>query len=789
MIKQKRSYAHIDNEGGSSNNSEDESSFKRQRNNSHSSNRSYASMNDDYDNDNIINGSPNSSVEMRIPYCLLLPNRAIGYVIGKSGSNVREIEKMCGAIIKCQKEFDVSVYPPPSEKILTIFGKKENKKKALELVLGKSKTVMDFQEEDGKESIVIIVPTRSIPIIIGQKGSKISALSEQSACEINVHKDDVPGIKDKAIFIKSKKISKIIDCIGIIYDLLEDIVENGILNISEFPGVPKNGNINSNNSNNSNNNNVLMNAPNGGHGNCNMSSVGPVGGVSTVGAIGGHQRGIGNNSGSSHNIVHNSSKYSSMKKNDNSFENFHMEEYDNFSVPREKNLLLHKLGKEVSSCVIRFVLDVETTAWIIGKAGCHIKEIRTITGAGAVIVDAPNNIENVQTCDRILTLSGSAENKYNALKLIVRQMEEREKNINNSMRMLVPGKAASFLIGRKGSIIKYITEQSGSQIQVAKNKESENEKLVLISGSPESKILASILVLQKLEEYDNPAIAREGLLIPLNDVYYNGNASKHTSMKKGGQPPTKGMHTGNAIRGATHKNSMHNDRYFASSSVPNHGQGHSGQNGHHSLSDHSGHSGHNGLHGPSGHSGHHNISDQNGHHSLGDHDNHNNMNDHHGAMDDGLDSSGFANYHYENDPPHQNLGNSSHGGGGGMSGISNNPMKNPNDMKDKVEKMFLHQIYKSFPISSLPKILSVKQPYTIELNMPDVYLETFDAQNKNGKSLIEEIIEKSGCNISICTDSNDSSSYTFNLSITGSPLSNSLAILMIQAKIFQFDWF
>ncbi|CAD2083655.1 RNA-binding protein, putative [Plasmodium vinckei brucechwatti] len=731
MIKQKRSYSHMENDEGkdASNISDDEVSFKRQRNNSHSSNMTYGSMNDEFENGDGSNKLNGGNMEMLIPYCLLLPNRAIGYVIGKSGNNVREIEKACGAIIKCQKEFDIPVYPPPSEKILTISGKKENKKKALELVLNKSKTVMDFQEEDGKESIVIIVPTRSIPIIIGQKGSKISSLSERSACEINVHKEDVPGIKDKAIFIKSNKIIKIIDCISIIYDLLEEVAENGILEISEFPGVSKNFTSPSNMG--------LCgppptNAPSSFHENSTANSVSGVSNhyndTHSMNSGTNQYRGSRNNNMNynNNNMGNNGQKFSMKNKDNNYYDNYsthNMDDYDNFSVPREKNLLLHKFGKESSSCVVRFVLDVETTAWIIGKAGCHIKEIRTITGAGAVIVDAPDNIENVKTCDRILTLSGSAENKYNALKLIVKQMEEREKNINNSMRMLVPGKAASFLIGRKGSIIKYITEQSGSQIQVAKNKESENEKLVLISGSPESKILASVLILQKLEEYDNPAIAREGLLIPLNDLYYSNN--KNSNMKKNNNSSILGSGGGpsrmmqNNVRGSMNNNSGgNNNRYYNSAINNNSG---------------------------------------------------NNMNSHMDNMNN--DDNNSSNYRYDNNK--NNMNN----------------IKNKTDAKEQIENIFLNEIYKSIPITSLPKILSVKQPYTIELNMPDVYLETFDSQNKDGKSLIEEITDKTGCNISVCTDSNDSSSYTFNVSLTGSPLANSLAILMIQSKIFQFDWF
>ncbi|CDU15883.1 uncharacterized protein PY17X_0105400 [Plasmodium yoelii] len=742
MIKQKRSYSHMENDEGidPNNNNEGDVSFKRQRNNSHSSNMTYGSMNEEYENGDKNNKINNGNMEMLIPYCILLPNRAIGYVIGKSGNNVREIENICDVIIKCQKEFDISVYPPPSEKILTVSGKKENKKKALELILNKSKTVMDFQEEDGKESIVIIVPTRSIPIIIGQKGSKISSLSERSLCEINVHKDDVPGIKDKAIFIKSNQITKIIDCISIIYDLLEEVAENGILEIAEFPGISKNFT--------SPTNNIGLCGPppiNGSSSFHENSTANSVSGFSnhyndthSMNSGTNQFRGSRNNNNMNYNnnIGNNGSKFSMKNKENNYYDNYsnnNMDDYDNFSVPREKNLLLHKFGKESSSCVIRFVLDVETTAWIIGKAGCHIKEIRTITGAGAVIVDAPDNIENVKTCDRILTLSGSPENKYNALKLIVKQMEEREKNINNSMRMLVPGKAASFLIGRKGSIIKYITEQSGSQIQVAKNKESENEKLVLISGSPESKILASVLILQKLEEYDNPIIAREGLLIPLNDLYYsNNNNNKNSNMKKNNNSSIHGNGSGptrmiqNNVRGSINNNSGgNNSRYYSNSVLNNNNIG-------------------------------------------------NNMNNHIDNINND-NNNNPSNYRYDNNN-NNNMNNM-------------NNMKNKTDAKEQIENMFLNEIYKSIPITSLPKILSVKQPYTIELNMPDVYLETFDSQNKDGKSLIEEIIEKSGCNISICTDSNDSSSYTFNVSLTGSPLANSLAILMIQAKIFHFDWF
>ncbi|CAA9989281.1 RNA-binding protein, putative [Plasmodium knowlesi strain H] len=756
MITQKRSYSHINNEGEMSNHSDEEGAPKRPRNKSASSNRSFGSYNDE-ENENDERMSYTGSgttTEMRIPYCLLLPNRAIGFVIGKSGSNVREIEKACGAVIKCQKEFDISVYPPPSEKILTIFGKKENKKKALELVLGKSKTVMDFHEEDGKESIVIIVPTRSIPIIIGQKGSKIAALCEKSECEINVHNDDVPGIKDKAIFIKSKKIGKIIDCIGIIYDLLEDIVDNGILSLFEFPGVPKSGTVISP-LGNGGGGGALPDAPDrmgSGPMNNNMPN-------NQVNGGGGGPNSHFHQGGAHHHFNHDAKYNMKINDNSNSFEYMSGDDYDNFSVPNDRNLLFHRYGKEVSACVIRFVLDVETTAWIIGKAGCHIKEIRTITGAGAVIVDAPDNIENVKTCDRILTLSGSAENKYNALKLIVRQMEEREKNINHPMRMLVPGKAASFLIGKKGSIIKYITDMSGSQIQVAKNKESENEKLVLISGSPDSKILASILVLQKLEEYENPAIVREGLLIPLNEVLFSSNNNKYANVKKGNNNNNNNNNSYNKSGVGNqgkpmhnhHQTNMNSDRHFSPNSMPNNHYGRAssphGVNG-------------SGYGGGTKHPDHHRPN----HHYPDSHD-------------DGSHSPVNNNYPHEENTMHIHKSN------------HQNSHKNTNDMKDKVEKLFLQQLYKSFPISSLPKILSITQPYTIELNMPDVYLETFDSQNKNGKSLIEEIIEKSGCNISICTDSNDSSSYTFILSITGSPLANSIAILMIQAKIFQFDWF
>lgn len=812
-----------------------------------------------------------------VPYCLLLPNRAIGFVIGKNGSNVKEIEKMCEATIKCQRDFDISVSPPPSEKRLTIWGLRENKKKALELILEKSKSVMDFKEDNGREAIVIIVPPRSVPFLIGHKGNKISELCEKSSCEIQIHKEEVAGIKDKAVIIKSKKTSKIIDCIVMIYDFLETIVGGGVISMQDFPGFPKSGLMKRGNSGawNKNINDEYMNEGSmgqmpggmGGNGSIGKSGYGNTrgnnfsnysngddgwkegwkdsreGGEKEGSGVGG----LGGNSGYNFSLSERES-HDNMSRVSN--DDYSCQEMDNFNVPPERNLLLHKLGRESSACVVRFVLDVETTAWVIGRAGCHIKLIRATTGAGAAVVDAPDNIENVKPCDRILTLSGSPVCKYNALKLIVKEMEKRLKNVNNPMRMLVPGKAASFLIGKKGAIIKNITEQSGSQIQVAKNNltntnnegsnmvnsPGNNEKLVLISGTPQAKLLASVLVLHKLEEYENPTISRERLTLPLNELVSNSeddnftvpftNLDVHNKGGGSGGNYNNQGHNNNTYGNTNNSNNADADESYPGSykNAPNFRKGNSYQNRY----------GNNNMSGGGGGGG--NYSSNRNFHQNNKMNNSNINNSVSETMDqlkntyknvnnykrDSGNNHFSSNFSDNSNKFTHHSGGGGGGSGGGLGGVkgsthnnsfgkgtgyksgnshnnihnnyhnySNNNNNNVSEGEDtNANAEFLKEIFKYVPAYALPKILAVKQPCTIELNMPNVYLSTLDDPNKYGKPLIEEISDRSGCNISISTESGGSSfSYTFNLSITGPPLSNSLAILMIQAKIFKFDWF
>lgn len=724
----------------------------------------------------------------KIPYCILLPNKAISHVIGKGGCSIREIEFMSGSSIMCQKEFEVKISPRPTEKMLTIFGAKDNKMKALHMIIEQVKEIIGLYDNNGNEAIIIIVPPKAIPIIIGQKGSKVTELSERSGCDITVHEEDVNGINDKAIYIKSKQMSNIIDCIGHIYDLLGEVVYKRILSMSDFPGMSKGS--------------LWF------HFNSNASGPGiqQITGSGSIQNIGKMEKPLmsldpnssknqkfnkpwnqeelrehnqeyntaGNNilpnreeqmikdkyRNSSHNpplIIENPGSFTNMHEEQVYMEKRHIHDHrrteliehatNHCEMPNNKNLLMHSVGNEESKCTLRFILDIETAAWVIGKSGGHIKDIRATAGINATIIERPGESEKVNSCDRILTLSGSPKGKYEALKLLVKPMEERDKNINNAMRMFVPGKAASFLIGKEGSVIRYMTEVSRAQIQVSKSYVNDKqEKLVQINGSPTSKLIACVLILQKLEEFENKFISAEGLEIPLGELYamckensMNENIKEKRSCNSSTHlrtPITTHANTDGKIFNFPKDEDTTMSRTFTqrnnNTNVP--------------IPMHTSQKSSNNI-----------MNDKGG-----------NMIGHRKYLGDtnGNTTADLSN-NYE----------------------FNNGIITKKKERNESEQEYMNRFYKLFHSNSLPKVISATEPCTIELNVPNVYLEKFDEKNEHEKTLIEEISERSGCNISICMNSNESSSYTFNVSITGAPLSNSLAILMIQGKIFKLDWF
>ncbi|XP_029455374.1 poly(rC)-binding protein 4 isoform X1 [Rhinatrema bivittatum] len=139
-------------------------------------------------------------------------------------------------------------------------------------------------------------------------------------------------------------------------------------------------------------------------------------------------------------------------------------------------LLMH--GKEVGS--------------IIGKKGETVKRIREESSARVTISEGSSP-------ERITTITGSTDAVFNAFSMIAFKLEEdlgagppNGSPISKppvTLRLVIPASQCGSVIGKAGSKIKEIRENTGAQVQVAGDLlPNSTERAVTVSGTPEAVI-------------------------------------------------------------------------------------------------------------------------------------------------------------------------------------------------------------------------------------------------------------------------------------------------------------
>nr|XP_002738761.1 PREDICTED: poly(rC)-binding protein 3-like isoform X1 [Saccoglossus kowalevskii] len=138
---------------------------------------------------------------------------------------------------------------------------------------------------------------------------------------------------------------------------------------------------------------------------------------------------------------------------------------------------------------IRLIMQGKEVGSIIGKGGETIKKFREQSGARI-------NISDSSCAERIVTVTGSTEAINNAFEMITKKFEEDvSNNMANSstpkppvtLRLVVPASQCGSLIGKGGSKIKEIRENTGASVQVAGDMlHQSTERAVTISGTPEA---------------------------------------------------------------------------------------------------------------------------------------------------------------------------------------------------------------------------------------------------------------------------------------------------------------
>lgn len=106
-----------------------------------------------------------------------IPEKAVGFVIGRHGVRVRQVEDQSGARIRVKDKHD------SEDKVVVITGKPESVHAAEESI---KRTVEERMSEREAGSVTVAVPQHAVGRIIGRQGANIRSLQRQSGARLVV---------------------------------------------------------------------------------------------------------------------------------------------------------------------------------------------------------------------------------------------------------------------------------------------------------------------------------------------------------------------------------------------------------------------------------------------------------------------------------------------------------------------------------------------------------------------------------------------------------------------------
>ncbi|CAN0073240.1 unnamed protein product [Discosporangium mesarthrocarpum] len=114
----------------------------------------------------------------------LIPNSHCGWLIGKGGSGIQNIESLSHAEIRVANE--KAMAKGGTDRMVYIKGNLEQRTKAIELIRDNPKVGGRPATEDEPEVAAVHVPARSVGYILGHAGVSIKALTEKTGARMQV---------------------------------------------------------------------------------------------------------------------------------------------------------------------------------------------------------------------------------------------------------------------------------------------------------------------------------------------------------------------------------------------------------------------------------------------------------------------------------------------------------------------------------------------------------------------------------------------------------------------------
>jgi len=161
--------------------------------------------------------SRDEDVELRC----LIPSRSAGGIIGKGGSNIKNLRDTFQAQIHVQDN-------NAEERVLQVHGSVESCSAIVERILPSINEGNTFRRRDGSESMSLrlLVHQSQAGGIIGLKGYTIKELREKTGATIKVDQECCPGSTDRVCSVMGSS-SVVSACVKSILELLQNIPPKG----------------------------------------------------------------------------------------------------------------------------------------------------------------------------------------------------------------------------------------------------------------------------------------------------------------------------------------------------------------------------------------------------------------------------------------------------------------------------------------------------------------------------------------------------------------------------------
>nr|GEV78794.1 protein BTR1 isoform X2 [Tanacetum cinerariifolium] len=184
----------------------------------------------------------------------------------------------------------------------------------------------------------------------------------------------------------------------------------------------------------------------------------------------------------------------------------------------------------IETTYVRFLASNAEAGSIIGKGGMTISDFQSRTNAR---IQLSRNFEYFPgTSDRVIMVSGTIDEVLEAVELILTKLfnefyaeEGDEAEPRSKVRLIVPNSSCGGIIGKGGSMIRSLIEDSQANIKISpqdNNYIGVNDRLVTVIGTLQQLMQAVNLILLKLSE-DSYYVQSIGPTFP-----YAGLANKRT---------------------------------------------------------------------------------------------------------------------------------------------------------------------------------------------------------------------------------------------------------------------